>query len=168
MAFEIPEGLHSDLMGLAWLVGRWEGTGRGTWPGEGEFEYGHQIDFAHNGGPYLHYLSQTFVIDDDGTPVEPRSMETGFWRADGEGGVELVLASPEGWAEVWVGQIDGAKIELRTDAVARTATADVAYTAGHRLYGNVDHDLMWAFDRATTDEELQPYLWGRLKRVVGA
>ena len=27
--------------------------------------------------------------------------------------------------------------------------------------GNIDGDLMWAFDRATTDEALRPYMGGR-------
>ena len=41
----------------------------------------------------------------------------------------------------------------------------VEYTGGHRLYGNVESDLLWTFDRATTDVALQPYLWARLQRV---
>lgn len=165
MAFEIPAGLHPDLMGLAWMIGRWEGTGKGTWPGEGEFEYGQQIDFAHNGGPYLHYLSQTFELDEKGTAVGARTMETGFWRPRPDGEVEVVLSAAEGWSEVWVGKITGAKIELTTDAVMRTSTG-ADYTAGQRLYGNVEHDLLWAFDRATSDQPLQTYMWARLQRVA--
>lgn len=166
MAFEIPEGLHPDLMGLAWMLGRWEGTGKGSWPGQGDFEYGQQIDFAHNGGPYLHYLSQTFDVDANGTAVRPRSMETGFWRPRPDGDVEVVMCAPEGWSEVWVGKITGAKVELTTDAVVRTSSGE-DYTAGQRLYGNVEHDLLWAFDRATSEHALQPYMWARLQRAGG-
>ena len=64
-----------------------------------------------------------------------------------------------------MGALLGAKIELTTDLVARTDTAELPYTGGHRLYGNVDGDLMWAFDRATTDVRLQPYMWARLQRA---
>ena len=46
----------------------------------------------------------------------------------------------------------------------RTETAK-EYNAGHRLYGLVDGDLMWAFDMAAMGQPLQPHLWGRLKRV---
>lgn len=163
MPFEIPEGLHDDLMGLAWMIGRWEGTGKGNWPGVGAFEYGQQIDFSHNGGPYLHYLSQTFDVDSEGKAVQARSMETGFWRPDGKNGLEVVMCHPEGYSEVWYGKVEGAKIELHTDAVVRTTSAQ-DYTAGQRLYGNVESDLLWAFDRATATEPLQPYMWARLQK----
>lgn len=165
MAFEIPTGLNPALMPLAWMIGRWVGNGHGNWPGVGDFEFGQQIDFATNDGPYLHYLSQTWTLDADGQPEAPLGMETGFWRPGDDGDVEVVLTNPQGWAEIWVGKIQGAKIELTTDLVARTTTAAEQYTGGQRLYGNVESDLMWAFDRATTEVELQPYMWARLTRA---
>lgn len=164
MPFEIPENLHPDLMGLAWMIGRWEGTGKGNWPEIGAFEYGQQIEISSNGGPYLYYLSQTFDVDDDGRAIAPRSMETGFWRPDGKDGLEVVMCHPEGYSEVWYGKVTGAKIELTTDAVVRTTSAEIEYTAGQRLYGNVEGDLLWAFDRSTASEPLQPYMWARLQR----
>ena len=57
------------------------------------------------------------------------------------------MCHPNGFAEVWYGKITGAKIELSTDAVVRTATAE-DYSAGQRLYGNVEGDLLWTFDKA--------------------
>ena len=165
MAFESPADLNPALTPIAWLIGRWQGNGHGNWPGVGDFEFGQRIDFATNRGPYLHYLSQTWTLDADGQPDAPLAMETGFWRPAGASGIEVVLTSPEGWVEVWVGALLGAKIELTTDLVARTDTAELPYTGGHRLYGNVDGDLMWAFDRATTDVRLQPYMWARLQRA---
>ena len=165
MAFEIPENLNPALMGLAWLIGSWQGNGHGNWPDSGDFEFGQQIDFATNGGDYLHYISQTWTLDADGQPDQPLTMETGFWRPAADGSLELVLANPEGWAEVWTGKISGAKIELTTDVVARTTTAALEFTGGSRLYGNVEGDLMWTLDRATTDVPLQPYQWARLTRA---
>ncbi len=164
MAFEIPANLDPSLMPLAWLIGHWEGRGHGSWPGAGDFEFGQQMDFHNNTGPYLHYILQTFTLDDEGNPQAPLFTETGYWRGTGSG-VELVIANPGGWAEIWAGEASGGKIELTTDVVARTTTAELEYTGGHRLYGNVESDLMWAFDRASADVEMQPYLWGRLKRV---
>lgn len=165
MAFEIPADLNPALMPVAWLIGRWQGNGHGNWPGMGEFEFGQQIDFATNQGPYLHYFSQTWTLDDQGQPAAPLSMETGFWRPGADGELEVVLSSPEGWAEVWAGKVQGAKIDLATDVVARTTSAELPYTGGRRLYGQVEGDLMYAFDRATTEIELQPYLWARLARA---
>ena len=165
MPFEIPDDLHPDLTALAWLVGRWEGTGRGSYPGIEDFQFGQQVDFAHNGENYLHYLSQTFELDDEGVATKPLSMETGFWRPQVDGTVEVVLAHPGGYAEVWYGNITGAKIELATDAIVRTASAE-EYNAGTRLYGYVEGDLLWTFDKAAAGQPLQSHLWGRLKRAV--
>lgn len=166
MAFEIPENLHPNLFPIAWMLGRWEGTGNGTWPGQGEFSYGCQVDFTENGGPYAHYLCQMFELDENGAAVRPLLMETGFWRPQPDKSVEVVMCQPDGYAEVWYGKADGAKIELTTDAVVRTVTATEPYTGGHRLYGNVESDLLFTVDRATTEHPLQSYLWARLSRVT--
>ncbi len=162
--FEIPEGLNNKLLGLAWMIGRWEGVGRRTWPGDVDLEFGQQMDIAHNGGDYLHYLSQTFLIDDDGKAREPLGMETGFWRPQLDGQIEMVMCHPEGVAEIWYGKVTGAKIELVTDTVARTSTA-APYTGGQRLYGQVEGDLLWTFDKAEGDTPLQSYMWGKLSRA---
>ena len=58
---------------------------------------------------------------------------------------------------------DLAGLEMSTDAVVRAATAK-AYSAGHRMYGLVEGDLLWAYDMAAVGQELQPHLWGRLVR----
>lgn len=164
MPFEISDDLHPVLLGLAWMIGRWEGAGKGTYPGQPDFDFGQQIDFAHNGQNYLHYLSQTFELDAKGMAVKPLTMETGFWRPQPDGTIEMVMCHPGGYAEVWYGKITGARVELSTDAVVRTSTAE-EYTAGQRLYGNVEGDLMWTFDRAALGQPLQSYLWGRLQRA---
>ncbi|MFI5426815.1 FABP family protein [Aeromicrobium sp. UC242_57] len=76
----------------------------------------------------------------------------------------LVLAHPTGYAEVWYGEVEGARITLATDLVARTSTAK-EYTAGQRMYGLVEGDLMYAYDMAAEGHEMQSHLWGRLQRV---
>ena len=92
-----PGGPHPDLMPLAWMIGRWEGTGKGTYPGTEDLEFGQQIDFAHNGGDYLHYLSQTFEVDAGRARRSARwTMETGFWRPQGDGTLEVVMCHPDG------------------------------------------------------------------------
>ncbi|HLT59618.1 MAG TPA: FABP family protein, partial [Microlunatus sp.] len=107
---------------------------------------------------------QTFELGEDGRAIRPLAMETGFWRPQRDGSLEVVLTHPDGYAEVWYGKITGAKIELATDAVVRTATA-AEYTAGQRLYGNVEGELLWTFDRAAGGHDLQNYLWARLQRA---
>ena len=165
MAFQIDSRINPELLGVAWMIGHWEGTGNGCHPGGEDYEYSVIADFSENGGNFLHYIMQLFETDEDGRPIRSLGMETGFWRPKPDGEIEVVVAHPEGIAEVYLGRIDGAKIELRTDLVARTVTADVPVTGGHRLYGDVESDLMFAYDRGTLEHEVQPYLWARLRRT---
>jgi hypothetical protein len=161
---EIPSDLNPALIGLAWLRGHWEGTGYREWPGEEKISYAIQIDFAENGDDYLHYLAQSFEVDDDGRAVKPISMETGFWRPLPDGTVDVMMCSPDGYAEIWFGKLSPGRIDLTTDAVARTKEAKVAYNSGRRLYGLVEGKLMFAFDRSTEDQPLQSYVWATLQR----
>lgn len=165
MAFEIDPDLNPKLMPLAWMIGRWQGNGRMNWPGQEEIEFGQQIDFSTNGSDCLHYICQTYTLDDAGAPQTPISTETGFWYPKDDGTLDIALTCSDGYADIWMGKISGAKIELVTDVVMRTQGARVEYTGGQRLYGNVEGDLLWTFDRATTDQPLHNYMWARLARV---
>jgi len=163
MPFEIPADLHADLMPYAWLVGQWQGSGHGDYPSTDTFQFGQEVAFAHDGRPFLHYFSRTWLVDDEGNTLRPAALETGFLRPRPDSECELVLAHPTGFAEVWYGHVDGAKIELGTDVIARTQSAKEV-TAGSRLYGLVDGDLLWAYDMAAEGHPLQSHLWGRLVR----
>ncbi|GAB3624473.1 FABP family protein [Mariniluteicoccus endophyticus] len=167
--YTFPEGLHPSLQGLGWLVGHWEGFGQTQWPGETDQRVLEQVDFSHNGEPYLHYLLQTFV-DDDGRPGAPVHMESGFF-VPGEGNeVMCVVTNPAGVAQKWHGTVTGlqsapggelaTRIEMTTDAVVSAGT----HTAGHRLYGYVQGKLMFAYDRADQSVPLGPWLTGELER----
>src|SRR5215510_3588236 len=136
MAFEIPEDLHPDLIPLAWLLGTWEGRGHGDYPTIESFHFGQQLIFAHDGRPFLHYFSRTWLLDDVGEKTRESALETGFLRPQPDG------------------EVDGAKLELGTDVVARTKSAKEV-TAGQRLYGLVEGDLLYAYDMAAMGESLQ-------------
>lgn len=160
---EISADLHPELVPLAFLVGTWRGAGVGGYPSVEEFRFGQEIVFSHDTRPFLTYRSTSWLLDDDGQRVKPSGTEAGFWRPRPDGEVEVLLAHPTGFAEVWVGTVEGAKIELQTDVVARTSSAK-SVTAGHRLYGLVEGDLLWAYDMAAQGHPLQPHLSARLKR----
>ena len=164
MSIQIPSDLHPALTPIAYLLGHWRGNGHGDYPTIGGFAFGQEAAFTHDGRPFLHYFSRTWMTDDEGAEVRPLALETGFFRPQPDGGLELVLAHPTSFVEIYYGTTEGAKIELVTDAVVRTATAK-EYTAGKRLYGLVEGDLLWTFDMAAVGEPLQSHIWARLQRA---
>lgn len=167
-------GTPDELTALSWLLGTWVGVGVGGYPTIEDFHFGQEVSFSTDGRPFLSYWSRTWLLDDQGNQIRPLSMETGFWRPQPDNQVEVVLAHPTGYAEVWVGDITvteingatitGARVELRTDVIARTVTAK-EYSAGHRLFGLVQGDLLWAYDMAAVGQPLTAHVSARLKRA---
>jgi len=155
---------HPSLGPLLYLLGRWEGAGVGGYPTIESFRFGQEISFSHNGKPYLIYSSRTWLLDDEGAIGRPLAMETGFWRPQPDNQLEVLLAHPTGFAEVYLGEISGTKIEMITDAVVRTSSAKEV-TAGRRLYGLIGADLGYAYDLAAVGQPLQPHLSAQLKRT---
>jgi len=168
---DLPEE-HPDLAPLSFLLGRWEGVGKGDYPTIEAFDFIQELTFTHNGKPFLIYNSRSWLLshDQDGQRVKgrPLGMETGFWRPQPGGQVEVLLTHPTGITEIYLGEVSGTRVEMATDAVARTETAK-PYSAGKRLYGLVDSqrpgekDLAYAFDMAAMGQPLQPHLWARLQ-----
>jgi hypothetical protein len=185
--FTIPDNFPVALAPLAWLVGTWSGEGVGGYPTVETFRFAQEIEVTNDGRPFLSYASRSWILDDAGERVRPAGTETGFWRPaqapsdasksparspsqrNGDApmptlDVDLLLTHPTGFIEIWTGQVEGPRIALQTDVVARTPTAK-EYSAGTRVYGLVESDLMWAFDMAAVGQSLQPHLSARLSRV---
>jgi hypothetical protein len=164
--------LHPALLGLLPFVGVWRGRGRGGYPTLGQdFDYAQEVRFSHDGRPFLAYESRAWLIEDDGTPIRPAGREVGWWRPvqrDGEGTdeLEVLLSTPTGVMELYVGRIDHLKVELVTDAVVRTVTAKEV-TAGQRLYGIVEGALLYAQEMSAVGRPMSPHLSARLIRVGG-
>ena len=160
---EVPEALRP----LSWLIGRWVGVGTGQYPTIEDFRFGQEVSFSTDGRPFLSYSSRSWLLDDDGNRVRPLATESGFWRPRPENQIEVTLAHPTGYSEVWYGHLEvtgienavitGARAELRTEVVARTVSAKV-YEQGHRLYGLVEGRLLWTFDMAAVGEPLVNHL----------
>jgi hypothetical protein len=172
-ATESP-GSTDGLPAISWLVGTWVGLGVGDYPTIEAFRFAQEVSFATDGRPMLSYSSRSWLLDDDGIRIRPLAAESGFWRLRPENRLEVLISHPTGYSEVWIGEVTvnaieglavtGAKIELQTDVVARTESAK-DYSAGTRIYGLVDGDLLWAFDMAAVGQPLQPHLSARLVRV---
>jgi hypothetical protein len=176
--FELDADLPAPLFPLAWLIGKWAGVGViGYPPVIDEAQFGQEIEFSHDGRPFLSYHSTTWLLDDDGNQTDPLTSETGYWRpvagdalaedgAEGEEGtdLEVVLAHPTGVVELYLGRIQGPRVDLATDAVVRSAGA-ADYSAATRLYGQVEGDLLWAYDIAAFGQPMKSYASARLKRL---
>lgn len=163
MPFEIPDNLHPDCAPVAWLLGTWRGNGHGDYPTIEKFQFGQELIFAHDGRPFFHYFSRAWILDEEGNKVRESALETGFLRCRPERKLEFVLTHATGFAEIWYGEAGDARFELSTDLVARTESAKEV-TAGTRLYGYVEGDLLYAYDMAAVGQPLQPHLWARLER----
>lgn len=162
--FTIDPTLHPDIAPLAWLVGRWEGAGVVGYPTMESANFGQEVVVSHEGQPWLRWDSQTWILDEQGEKVRPYSTESGWWRAAGEGEVELLLAHPTGIVEMYYGSVEPARVELRTDGVIRSASA-TEYSAAQRMYGYVNSNLMWVMDMASEGHPMTSYMSAELKRV---
>ena len=78
--------------------------------------------------------------------------------------LEVSIVQPGGVSEIYLGEVNGPRIDLATDAVVRTATAK-EYAAATRIYGLVDDHLLWAWDIAALGQDLRTHSSGRLARV---
>lgn len=164
--------LPEELVPFSWLIGRWAGVGLGQYPTIEDFRFGQEISFSTDGRPFLTYASRSWLLDDQGEKVRPLGTESGFWRARPDNRVEVTLAHPTGYAELWLGsvevlgienaQITGARCTLRTDVVARSESAK-EYDAGERLYGLVNGELLWTFDMSAVGQPMGNHLSARLR-----
>ncbi|HEY2834778.1 MAG TPA: FABP family protein [Sporichthyaceae bacterium] len=162
--FEIPPDLHPLCVPLAFLLGAWEGEGVVEYPTIQRTLFGQRIEFSQNGKPFLYYTSRTWALDEDGKPLRPLAMETGFWRP-GEGGVlEVLLTHPTGFLEALEGEIRGPVIEIATRKVVKVESAK-DYRRGHRLYGLVEGRLGWVYEMEAMGLPLQPHVSAQLERA---
>jgi hypothetical protein len=118
-------------------------------------------------------LSRPLGDGDDGPAMLPATGEPVFQTADavetlrnarGAFDIEVLLVQPGGVSELYLGEINGPRIDLATDAVLRSATAK-EYTAATRLYGLVEDHLLWAWDIAALGQDLRTHASARLARL---
>jgi THAP4-like, heme-binding beta-barrel domain len=105
------------------------------------------------------------AADPEGADVEGTS--SGPAQSGPGSPVEVLLAHPNGYVEIYQGAVDGPRVTLETDAVVRTRTAK-DYAAATRMYGLVEGDLLWVMDMAAGGVRLTSHASARLKRVPDA
>lgn len=118
-------------------------------------------------------LSRTLIEGDAGPGMLPGVGPQPFTTAQAvealrasHGGfdIDVSIVHPEGVSELYLGRVNGPRIDLATDAVVRTAGAK-DYTAATRLYGLVENHLLWAWDIAALGQDLRTHASARLAKV---
>ncbi|MGF3053240.1 FABP family protein [Microbacterium sp. YY-03] len=157
-------------------------------------EFTHRVSFSHDGGDFLNYSATAVTTDTDRALVSevgfwrlarPRTNADagpGLLPAIAEpivrtvddveslrqpsGGfdIEVSLVHSDGVSELYLGQVTGPRIDIATDAVVRTASAQ-QYGAASRMYGLVDSHLLWAWDIAALGAPLASHASARLAKV---
>src|SRR4051794_27204450 len=118
--------LHPQCEPLAPLLGVWRGKGLAQYPSLlGEFPFGQQLSFSHDGRPFLVYEARAWLLSPEGKVLRPAAREVGWWRMDEEETIELVLAHMFGICEIYYGGGRPAR-GGRVGAPARKRTARAA------------------------------------------
>jgi hypothetical protein len=154
--------LHPAVEPLAFLLGKWRGEGKGEYPTVTPFSYGEEIEFSHNGRPFLFYVQKTWNPD-DGYPLHS---EAGYLRPVAEGRVELVLSQPSGITEILAGSVSGSVIDMTSTLVGVSPTAKQV-SAVKRVISVEGNTLSYQLDMAAVEQEMSIHLRAELERVVG-
>ena len=104
------------------------------------------------------------LLPGDSAPVLTGAEDVEALRTEGGGfPVLATITRPGGIGELYVGEIDGPRIRIATDAVVRSQGAKET-TAATRMLGLVDGDLFWAWDMAAGGRPLGTHASAELKR----
>jgi hypothetical protein len=161
--------LHPQCLPLSPLVGVWRGKGEAEYPSLlGQFQYGQQLTFTHDGRPFLAYEARAWLLNESGQVLGPAAREVGWWRVDPDEAVEMVLAHAFGICEIYYGgRSSEDSWELSTDMVVRSDTARET-TEATRLYAILDDgSLAYVEERALRGLPKQHHLAAQLQRVAG-
>lgn len=129
---------------LAFLVGDWEGEGRGTFPGFGDFDYTESVRFDHVGGTTLLYELRSWS-----QAGEVLHVENGVWRLLDSGLLIAAVALPR-MTELSEGSVTDGAVHLRSVRVDHTGGGP-ALTHVERIYRahgeGLDYEMSIATER---------------------
>ncbi len=106
------------------------------------------------------------LLPGTGVPAITVREDLELWRnAAGGFDIEALIIQPSGIAELYFGQIKGARIDIATDAVLRSPNAK-EYTSAQRVLGLVEGALLWAWDMSAVGSPLKSHASARLEKIV--
>lgn len=151
------------------------------------------IEFTINSDQAIAYVSQSNLIDgtplatelgfwrlarpaesaDPGPGLLPPSSQPSIKtreelerlrNSNGGFDIEVSILQSGGVSELYLGELKGARVDISTDAVLRSASAK-EYSAATRMFGLVEGELLWAWDIAAFSQPLASHASARLQRV---
>lgn len=160
--------LHDGLLALLPLVGVWRGEGQADTAEGGEYSFGQQIIFSHDGENYLSFESRVWKLDSEGNAVGPDQREAGFWRINLQDEIEFVCTHASGVVEIYYGQpLNERAWELESASTMVTATGPASLGPGKRLYGLMPTNELGWVDERLVNNELKPRMSAQLQRIIG-
>lgn len=188
MTFRLPENLAPENYPLGWLIDSWHGGGVMEYDNIEAAAYLHEVTIdAVDAGPYLRFISRIWLANEHASAVDKEapgqwtydhltkdvmwSTQTGYLRVnpdaprreDGSYELEATVATPVGNAQLWVGLINGPRLQMVTDTIVRSGSA-ADLQAAKFMGGNVASDFFYAYDMEAFGFEMRTYLAGRLSR----
>lgn len=152
-------GLPAIAEHLRPLLGRWVGEGQGLWVAAQPLRYSEEVDFVASGKAFLTYHQRTQALD-DGRALHT---ETGYLRATGGSGVEMLIVQPTGFTEIHTGALIDDVLDLELVDLGRTSTALGVTQIWRQLVVGSD-TLDYQLRLAMNDEPLADHLRGHLLR----
>lgn len=157
--------LHQACLPLRPLVGVWRGEGQVDYPTiDGPFRFAQQLRICHDGRPFLHHEARAWLLDERGAVLRPAARETGWWRAQADGTVELLLCHATGILELFYGTLTPTSLDLRTDTVVSSASAKEVSAAERHYEIGPDH-LSFRESRAMVGHAMAPHVASRFRRL---
>lgn len=145
-----------NYTGYAWLLGDGEAEARPLFTETGYWRMSRQLGDGDPGPGMLPGVGEP--------PFQSAEEVESLRNADGGFDLEVGIVHPGGVSEIYLGQVNGPRIDLATDAVMRSAGAK-EYAAATRMFGLVDAHLLWAWDIAALGQELRTHASARLARM---
>ncbi|KAF3448810.1 hypothetical protein FNV43_RR09523 [Rhamnella rubrinervis] len=152
--------VHPAVAGFSFLLGRWRGQGEGGYPTINSFSYGEELHFSHSGNkPVIAYSQKTWKLSSG----EPMHAESGFWRPNPDGTLQVVIAQSTGLVEVQKGTYNAEEkvIKLQSELVGNASKVREI----NRVFQLVDDELCYVVEMATNLTSLKPHLKASLKKV---
>ncbi|GAA2784909.1 FABP family protein [Saccharopolyspora taberi] len=160
-----PNGLHDICGPLLPLVGVWRAEGEVDYPTiDGPHRFGQQLVISHDGRPFLHHDARAWLLDEAGEVIRPAARETGWWRPQPDGRIELLLTHATGLLELFYGTAGEAEWELSTETVLRSASAKDVNAARRRYSLRPDGRLTYTEHRAMMGRPMTLHVSSVLER----